>query len=104
MADETRIEPDGSRRLFNQVEAVAADLEAALARVRSVRSNLNQPWGTDEYGERFSKQREPNAETTLGYVTEAITYVRDLSSEGKGAVEEFVNSDRDNATGLRPKS
>jgi hypothetical protein len=104
MADETTIEPDGSRRLFNQVEAVAGDLEAALARVRSIRSSLHEPWGTDEYGKRFSKQREPNAETTLGYLREAITSVRDLSKEGKGAVEEFINTDQDNATGLRPKS
>jgi hypothetical protein len=104
MADETTIEPDGSRRLFNKVEDIAAGLEAALGRVVTVRSNLNEPWGTDEYGERFSKQREPNAQTTLGYVRKAISYVREFSDEGKGAVDEFVNTDRDNAGVLRPKS
>jgi hypothetical protein len=104
MADETTIEPDGTRRLFTKVDAIAGDLEAALKRVRTIRADLNQPWGTDEYGEKFSKKREPNAETTLGYVGEAISFLRELSSEGKGAVDEFVNADTDNSKNLRPNS
>ena len=103
MADETRIEPDGARRLFTVVEGVAGDIEKALARVRTVRSTLSEPWGSDEYGERFAKPREPNAEVTLTNVGKAATYVRDFSAEGKNAVTAFQNRDTDNAGGLAPE-
>ncbi|MEV6636920.1 hypothetical protein AB0M54_39910 [Actinoplanes sp. NPDC051470] len=104
MADETTIEPDGARRLLNVVESVGGDLQAALDRVRTVRSTLPEPWGTDEYGRRFAKPREPKAENILGNVLQSVTYLRELAAEGKGAIDEFVNTDHDNSSTLAPGS
>ena len=100
MADETRIEPGASHRLFSEIESVAVDIDAALARVRSVRSTVAQPWGTDETGRKFSQNREPNAEQLLGYVAKASGFARDLGKEGHGAVNQFVEQDNDNSANL----
>ncbi|SDT66418.1 hypothetical protein [Actinoplanes derwentensis] len=104
MADETTLEPDGALRLFNTIGDLVGDLEAAVARVKTVRTTLSEPWGTDETGQNFAKSKEPSAIETLGYVDKAITFVRDLSTEGRGAVNEFVSLDRDNGGGLGPNS
>lgn len=104
MADETRIDPDGARRMFNILTEVGEDLDAALFRVNDIRAKVVEPWGNDEHGRPFAGQREQNAKDNLhgiGIVVEGLT---GLGSEGRKAVNEFVKSDRANGRGLGPDS
>jgi len=103
MAEKTTIEPDPSRRIFKNIEAIAGDLEAALKDVETIRTTLHEPWGTDETGQKFAQSREPNAEATLGYVHKAVKYLHEMSAEGGKAIDEFQNLDRENGQGLAPE-
>jgi hypothetical protein len=97
MADETTMDPEGSRRLFKTVADVAGDVRSALDRVTNVRAGAAEPWGTDEYGKRFSQQREPTAVETLQGVRELITSVGEVGAAGQEAVENFVLTDTESA-------
>lgn len=100
MADETGIDPGGARHLFNVIEAVADEIDEALSRVKKIRTSLPEPWGSDEYGQKFAKQREPNVELVLGYIGTASESVKELAREGRGAIEALVNQDIDNSANL----
>ncbi|MFG1840419.1 hypothetical protein ACGFH8_18605 [Micromonospora sp. NPDC049175] len=100
MADETRIDPEGAHHLFKVVGSVADDIDDALTRVRNIRTSLNEPWGTDEYGRKFAQQQEPNAEQTLGYVATVRDGIRELAGEGHSAVDALVDQDKDNSANL----
>src|SRR5690349_9352856 len=104
MADRTGIDPDGARRMFGAIGALAGDLEAAVARVRAIRAQISEPWGADETGRNFAKGKEPSAEQNLGYATRAAVQLRDLGAVGRAAVDEFVEVDRVNGSGLNRDS
>ncbi|ROO63198.1 hypothetical protein EDC02_5218 [Micromonospora sp. Llam0] len=102
MADETRIDPDGARRMFRVLGEVGKDLDVALSGVYNIRSTVVEPWGNDDYGRPFAGQREENAKDTLkavGFVVEGLT---GLSEEGVGAIDEFEKLDEENSKRLRP--
>ena len=100
MTDKTSIEPEGSQRLFTVVGSVADDIADALARVKAIRSNLHEPWGTDEYGQRFAQQREPVAENALAGLDQTVAFVDGLSTEGRATIADFVSLDDHNGTNL----
>lgn len=100
MADETRIDPDGAKRMFRVLGEIGADIDAALHRVHDIRETVVRPWGADDYGRPFEGDRETMAKNTLeglGFVAEGLS---DLSEVGGEAVEEFVKADINNGKGL----
>ncbi|MFV2021191.1 hypothetical protein [Micromonospora sp. LOL_023] len=104
MADETRIDPDGARRMFRVLGEVGRDIDTALSGVHGIRSTVVEPWGDDEYGRPFAGQREENARDTLegvGFVAEGLI---GLSEEGHGAIDEFEKLDEENSKRLGPDS
>ncbi|WP_285691449.1 hypothetical protein [Actinoplanes sp. NBRC 103695] len=100
----TRVDPEPAKHVFKVVGSVAEDLEVALARVTNVRSTLPQPWGTDEYGQRFSQQREQNASDTLESLRGSVESLKILGENGENAVDNFVEMDAQNAANLAPDS
>lgn len=100
MADETWIDPEGAHHLLKEIEAVAGELRGAVTGVRSIRTNIPEPWGTDEHGDNFSKQREPNMVATVDAVDQAITFLEQFGDTGHRAVNNLVDQDRDNGAGL----
>ncbi|MDQ7909370.1 hypothetical protein RB614_33095 [Phytohabitans sp. ZYX-F-186] len=102
MADETRIDPDGLYRIFNNVDGVGDDVQGALDRVTGIRTTVPAPWGDDEHGEKFSTKNELQATDVLDGTGAQVTFIRDLTGQGRGAVDGFVSLDGDNSHGLAP--
>lgn len=102
MGDETRIDPDGARRMFRVLGEVGRDIDVALSGVHHIRSTIVEPWGNDDYGRPFAGQREENAKDTLEAVGFVVEGLIGLSEEGLGAIDEFEKLDEENSKRLRP--
>jgi hypothetical protein len=104
MADQTWIDTAAARRHFKVTGEVAVRLEEALRRIDAIRTTMPDPWGTDEYGARFSANNEPKAEGALRNLRDVIKHLKDLMDHGITQVDRFEDLDRSNASAVRRKS
>ncbi|WP_433388603.1 hypothetical protein [Micromonospora sp. KLBMP9576] len=102
MPDETRIDPDGLRRLFRNVEEIGADLRGGLGQVKLVRDTVPAPWGNDKVGKRFAENNEPLVGEVLDGVGQHAGLLGEFADTGLAAVNDFVELDNRNSEGFVP--
>nr|WP_221382675.1 hypothetical protein [Actinoplanes polyasparticus] len=102
MADRTSIDPEGARRVFAALADIAAELNVAVERVMTIRTTLPEPWGTDEYGKRFSDEHEPYAVMTLDTLNGSFSFLQEFGATGTAVIEQFIALDEDNGAAVAP--
>jgi hypothetical protein len=104
MADETWIDTAAARRHFKVTGEVAVRLEEALGQINAIRATMPDPWGTDEYGKRFSSNNELKAEGAIRNLRDVIKNIKDLMDQGITQIDRFEDLDRSNGSAVRRTS
>ncbi|MCX4093302.1 hypothetical protein [Nocardia sp. alder85J] len=94
MADSLWVDESGLRATVSELQRLADEGSRMLAALQQVVQQQQQPWGTDETGERFAENYVPDAQRGMQSLRELVSDLHGLSRDVAASADAFDQQDR----------